>query len=83
MKILMCVVLLQGCTVYGGVGIKHNDPMTGLENPIGIVGGKAEFLNKTSVFIEHHSGIFSREGNQEERSYGYNLVGIKYEYKLF
>lgn len=72
---------IGGCTVYGGVAM-HSEgldaPEVTLENPIGIVGAEAEFSDGYKLFVEHHSGI-----EDFEDGYGYNLIGVKYEYKLF
>ena len=74
-------LLLSGCTVYGGVAMHSESwdaPEVSLENPIGIVGGELETTDNIKLFIEHHSGI-----TDLEHGYGYNLIGVKYEYKLF
>lgn len=83
MKKLMLVMLvaLQGCTVYGGMAMHSTGadaPEVALKNPIGIIGAEVRATERIDLFIEHHSGI-----TDYEDGVGYNLVGAKAKFKLF
>ncbi len=78
---LTALIVLQGCTVYGGVAMHSTGldaPEVTLKNPIGILGAEAQVTEQIDLFVEHHSGI-----TDDEDGYGYNLVGAKAKFKLF